>query len=827
MLKNYFIILFKKIHKTLIISSINITGLAIALASGYIIFQYILKENSYDKFWTKSENIYRISQEQYQNGILQFKSANTYAGVGQALRDNLPEVEYSTILGRDKVTVYTYKTQIQDINMFWTDHSVFKVFDRIFLDGDINNPFPDINAATISGDLSIKLFGTTKSFGKRFKLNEGWEFYVAGVFNDIPPKSHFHADMLIAYESVYYYMRNFDNVNSQLTNNIPDAGKIPGLSSVMHWNPNNTYNPYNYIRLSDNANPKAVESKISSVIDEYIGHLKQKNISCNHYLQPIEDIHLNSDLENELEVNGNKSLVSALTIVAIIILILGWINFINQAYTQILERLKEIGLRKAFGATRKEVIMQYLVESFTLNVICVFISILFAVFLGLLLFRLTGTDLRVQFNRVFISYNLSIVLIGTILSGLVPIFNISSLHPVLLLLRKTQLKYGIIDIRYLLLGFQLFVSIVLIICTLMLYKQLAFIRSRDLGININQIVYSYSPMSMNFKPDLKSKLTSFKSLISNIPEVESFNTSSTVPGKEILMKSQKVQLNNSEIKNSSSFCLINCDDEFFKTYNLSLIQGRLFEKNRDIEANSVIINHKALKELGLSNPVEAIGLYLSIDNEDYKIIGVVENHHHQSLRKIIEPVLFRFNYQWQSEIGYYSFKIKGQNIENAVKKINQAWNIIYPQDIFVYRILEDSYNKQYESDTISFKILTLFSALALILACSGLLSFSIYTAKKRIREIGIRKVNGATTFEIMIHLNKTYICLVAISFVFAFPIAWYSMKVWLENFAYKTNLSWYIFILTGIIVFVITILTISWQAWISARQNPVEILKYE
>jgi putative ABC transport system permease protein len=827
MLKNYLIVLLKKIRKTLVISSINITGLAIALASGYIIFQYILKENSYDKFWTESENIYRISQEQYQNGILQFKSANAYRGVGQALRENLPEVEYNTILGRDRVTVYTFETQIQDINMFWTDNSVFKVFDRIFLDGDINNPFPDIHAATISEDLSIKLFGTSKSFGKRFKLNEGWEFYVAGVFNDIPPNSHFHADMLIAYESVYYYMRNFDNINNRLSNKNPNAGKISGLSSVMQWNPNNTYNPYNYIRLNSNVNPKHVENNLSRAIDKYIGHLKQKNISCNHYLQPIEDIHLNSDLENEVEANGDKTLVSALAIVAIIILILGWINFINQSFTQILERLREIGLRKVFGATRKEIITQYLVEAFVINDFCIIISMLFAVLFGILLFRLTGTDLRIQFNAVFISYYLTIVLIGTILSGLIPVFKISSLNPVLLLLKQTRSKVRSFDLRYLLLGFQLFVSIVLIVCTLVLNKQLAFIQSRDLGINLNQIVYSYSPMSMNWKPDLQSKLTSFKSLVSKIPEVESFCTSSTIPGKEILMKSQNVRLNNSEIKNSSSFCIINSDNDFFKTFKLNMIQGRLFGENSQAESKSVIINQKALKELGFKNPVEAIGQYLSLNNEDYKIIGVVENHHHESLKRIIEPVLYRFNYQWQFQIGYYVFKIKSKKIDKAVIKINEAWKTIYPQDIFTYRILEDSYNKQYESDTISFNVITLFSALALILACSGLLSLNIYNAKRRIKEIGIRKVNGANTVEIMIYLNKTYISLVAIAFVVACPIAWYSMNMWLENFAYKTNLSWWIFMLTGIIILLITILTVSWQTLSSARKNPVESLKYE
>lgn len=827
MIKNYVYIAIRYILKNKFINLINISGLALGIASSILIFQYVITESSYDNFWAESENIYRIGYEQYHNGTPQFNSTQSFRGLGMALKEELPEVVEQTSIGKDVITVYTHNEQIQDVEMYWTDTCFFKVFNRKFLSGDVNNPFPDIHSAVISAGLAKSLYGSTDVLGERFKLNEGWEFYISGIYEDIPGNSHFHPDMLINFPSVIYYLRNFDNSTNQLTNQNPRAGTLPALSSAMFWNLNQNHNPINYIKTIPSANPQVVESSISGAIEKYTTHFAERNVTCEYTLQPVQSIHLNSNLENEIGINGNKTMIVALTIIASIILLLGWINFINLSLAQALNRVKESGLRKVLGAKRKQLVQQFLTESFITNVLSAILSMLFVIILIQVLYKLTGNGFSFELNRQFFLYYLLIVLTGALVSGLIPALVISAIKPVQLFRKKVVNISKGFDLKHVLVVSQFAATIVLIICTIMVYKQINFMQNQALGVNIERTIISYSPMSMIKKNNLNSKLESFRSNVENIPEVESFSSSSSVPGKEIHMQNENVQLFNDEQNNQVSYSLINSDYNFFKTFSFNLVAGRLFRANTNPEENSIVINEKAAQLLGFANPAASINQKLQLENNDYTIIGVVKNHHHESLKKAVVPILYRNSNRWYKAVGYYSLKINSGNLKNTLAKIEGVWNDVYPNEKFVYRFLDDTYNAQYKSEILFGKIFGLFSILAIVIACLGLLGLSIFTSKYRIKEIGIRKVNGARIFEVLLLLNKNYAAWILFAFIIACPVAWLFMRNWLQNFAYRTEMSVWIFGLAGAVALLVALLTVNWQSWKAAKSNPVEALRYE
>lgn len=364
MFKNYLKIALRNLFKHKAFSCINLAGLAIGMAACLFIFKYVQQETGYDRFWEHSDRIYRVRYDQYQNETLQFQSARTFLGLGPTMREDIPEVENVVRLDKDVVTAYTMESQVKDIQMYWTDSTFFKVFQRRFVYGSASNPFPDIHAAVISQSLAKILFGNGDPQGKRFKLNEGWEFYVSGVFEDLPRSTHMPMEMLIGYPSLFFYMSNFDNATGQLTDRFPDAYRGPSASSANSWRFNNSYT---YVLLKKGVSVADLEAKLPDFAKRYTQHLATRGIRCVHHLQSIRSIHLDSHLNREITVNGDKKMVVALGIIAVIILCIAWINFINLTMVRAIERAKETGLRKVVGAQRFEIFQQFMLESFLMN----------------------------------------------------------------------------------------------------------------------------------------------------------------------------------------------------------------------------------------------------------------------------------------------------------------------------------------------------------------------------------------------------------------------------------------------------------------------------
>ena len=352
-------------------------------------------------------------------------------------------------------------------------------------------------------------------------------------------------------------------------------------------------------------------------------------------------------------------------------------------------------------------------------------------------------------------------------------------------------------------------------------------KTRDLGVNLERTLVSFSPPTQIGRPQRISKLNTYKELIMQTPGVEFITTSSILPGKEILWKKQDVRKVTDQPYMANLFAYANIDFDFIQTFNLYLVAGRGFSRAENESNNTMIVNESAMKQLGYSDPSSTINSFVKVGDKEFKIIGVLKDYHHESLKKEIKPILFFYGYNWMSDIGYYSIKLNSTHLKQTISQIEKIWKQTYPEDHFQYFFLDDEFNAQYKTDQAFGRVFTLFTFLAIFIATIGLFGLSVYSANLRTKEIGIRKVIGARILEILVMLNRNFIKWVVIAFVIATPPAWFILNKWLENFAYQTNLSWWIFALAGLISIIIAITTVTWQSWRAATRNPVEAIRYE
>jgi len=823
MIENYLKIAFRNILKHRTLSLINILGLAIGLTAFLFIFAHITYEFSYDKFWDKSNDIYRVSYDRYQNGNLTLKSARTLRGMAPVLREQLPEIKGSTELFKDVVTVYNEKNQIQDIQMFVTDSTFSSVFKLDFKDKVAKNPLNDLYSSVISESTALTLFGTTDAVGKWFKVCQGWRFVVNGVYKDLPNKTHLPFDMLLSWKTYYFYFQNWNDTTGTEQIKNPSAQIINPKITSWEWGYNGYYT---YILTQPNADARQIESKIANIAVQYTKNITQNDGQAKFHLQPLSSIHLDSNLEFEVKPNGDRKSIVAMAFIALIILIIAWINFINLTMVRAVEHTKSIGLQKVFGATRIQLITRFLIESLLMNIASVLIAFGLVFLLKNYFSHLLGTPIELNFGWLNYSIFGLLVMVGMIISGLYPALILSSYKPIDLF-KGIQITSKHLSLSKILVIIQFAASIVLISGVIAVHKQINYMKTQELGVNIEQTLVTFSPPTMIGRPQRMSKLLTYKSLVKALPGVEEITTSSAVPGKEILWQKQNVRKIDDQPTANKTFAYTNIDQDYIKTFNLRLLAGRNFIDNGNIELQSVIINETAMKLLGISTRENAINTFILIGNQQYKIIGVLKDYHHESLKKEIKPILYFHGYEWMSDIGYYSIKLKSKDIKATVAQVKAIWEQIYTEDYFNYFFLDEAFNKQYNADQQFGTVFSIFTLLAIIISALGLFGLVLYSSKQRKKEVGVRKVNGASVGEIVFMLNKDFIKWVLIAFLIATPIAYYVLYKWLENFANKTQLSWWIFALSGLLSIIISVLTISYQSWQAAKNNPVEALRDE
>lgn len=800
MLKSYILIAWRNIKKNKIFSLINILGLSIGISACLLITQYVMHEYSYDNFYDKKERIYRMQQDRFDKGTLSTQWAYGCSAIGQALKENFPEVEeYVRMRGGSAVLSYGDEF-FKEERAYYASEAFFKVFSIPLLKGDAADVLKRPFTVTLSESIARKYFKDEDPIGKTLRMNGKDDFEVTGVYKDFPNNAHMKPDVLYSFETMV---------------------KFAGEEILTAWQWDGFYN---YVLLKEGTDPVTFEAKIPALVDKLAGEdLKKYDAGMEFHLQRIYDIHLDSHYMGEFETNGSRSSTSFLGIIAIFVLLIAWINYINLSTAKSMERAKEVGLRKVMGSFRIQLIRQFLMESSLLNIFSFIIAIVI-VFLSLPYFNeLAGRNIGFALfeSWQFWAVLTGVLAIGIVLSGFYPSMVLSGYEPAEVLKGRFSSSWRGLYLRKGLVVFQFIATVVLLVGTYTVYEQIKFMREQDLGIDINQTLVLRGPASTD--STYATKFDVFKNAVSQYPEITAITASSAIPGEQPGWNAGGIRLISQGDEESKQYRVIGMDYDFIDAYGLELATGRKFSRDYPNEWRNVLMNESAVSLLGF-NSDDVLNKEIFFWGDTFRIVGVLKNYHQESLKKSFDPMIFRLIPQTR---GYYSLKVSSSNMQQTVDRVKEKWSAVFIGNPFDYFFLDDHYNNQYKADQQFGKITALFSMLAVFIACLGLFGLSSLMAVQRTKEIGVRKVMGASIPNLLFLISYNFILLVLVSIVIATPIAWTVMNQWLESFATRIPMSWWIFALPGLIVVFIAMFTIGFHTIQAARANPSKSLRYE
>ncbi len=805
---------FRSLTKRKGYAALNIFGLTLGITSCLLIFKYVAFERSYDSFQPKSSQVYRVQLDDYQNGKLAVLDASNYAALAPALKKDFPEIEEATRFFKTHMLLSNDKSNVRfsESKIFYAEPSFLDMFGVHLIEGDPKSALEGSEKIVISEDLAQKYFNSTQVLGRilNWKVN-GYTapLQVTGVFKNYPGNSHIRFSALVSYKS--------------FANRTRDPNGNSDVEDSWFWT-----DFYTYIRLKPGADPKKLQAALPAFAERHVNNLSENLSNHDHsvfQMIPLQDIHLYSHYTEEAEPTGDGKSVAFLYMIGFIILGIAWVNYINMATARSLERAREVGVRKLLGAVRKNLIVQFMVEGFLINIL----ALLFALIISFMLIKpfsqLTGKPLGSIFEMP-ISYILSfggLFLAGSFTSGIYPAFVLSGFNPVTVLkgLFKNSGKGQWLR-KGLIVG-QFATSILLISGTIIIYRQLQFMRKQSLGVNIDQTIVLHGPISASDSVG-DVLYQSFKNEVLSVPGVTNLTSSSNVMGQEILWATNWKALNNKNLGAANIFQMA-IDYDFIPGYGMKLLAGRNFSKDFPADKKAILINANASKLLGYKNPEEALHqTIISMNDDTMQVVGVLADFHQEGLQKEITPLILMLSPRSRNN---YSIKIDPQQASATIASVKKIWDRYYPSDPFGYFFLDEFFARQYDENKRFGDIFGLFSMLAIVIACLGLLALSAYNVLQRTKEIGIRKVLGATVSNLVTILAKDFMLLVMIAFVLAIPVSVWLMGHWLQSFAYRINISWWIYALAGSISFLIALLTIGIQAVKAAYANPVESLRTE
>ncbi|CAD5256687.1 MULTISPECIES: ABC transporter permease [unclassified Imperialibacter] len=822
MFKNHLTSAWRNLLKRKRFSALNIMGLSIGMAACFIIFQYVKFELSYDRFIPDVDNVYRVTL-----GIEGSKSlgsgiyAVNHKPVWSAIKSDFPEIEQtSRIL---KITSWgltdqriSYipnegdKREISLENSYAGDQGFIDIFDLQFVDGDPHSALAGIFNIVLSETVTNRLFGDEYAIGKTVKFSH-YTFKVAGIFKDLPANSHLQIDCI---------------------------GSIHSTETPQSLNDWSDVNYYTYVKVRPGTDVRMLERKLDSFVDKYLGEAMHANGITEHMnLQPVSDIHLHSHLLREAESNGSYQTVLFLSAVGILILVIAWINFINLSTSRAFERASEVGIRKVIGASRGTLIIQFFVESTLINAVALGLSLIWVQLSASAFNELIGNPVVTGLSTYefwVVENNLSIfaciLTVGSFLAGLYPALVLSSYLPIKVLKGKFQASGQKFGLRNTLVIFQFGISYALITGTIVMVSQLRYMQRQQLGFKTNEMLVVKAPLV--YDSLMRVRVERFENILLTHPNITNFVASSDIPGhtSETISSIKRKEDTESEAILSP---YIFTDDSFIPTYQIELLEGRNFHKDAPADKQKVLINEMAAHMLGYASNAEAIGSKIQMKLEghaDYEILGVFRNVNLQSLSQQVQPlVLCPFNESgwWQFKPDYFTISLNGDDVYPAASSVRENFMEIFPDELYMEYFLDDHFNAQYERDKQVGKVFGIFSGLAILVACMGLLGLVYYVASTRTKEICIRKVLGASFGQILSLLGRQFITLVVVSFLVAIPVSWLLADNWLDNYAFRMQLHPWIFIVAGAVVLAIALLTVFWQSWKTAHANPVDSLRNE
>ncbi|MBI2731622.1 MAG: ABC transporter permease [Sphingobacteriales bacterium] len=810
MIKNYFKIALRNLWKHKGFSAINIIGLAMGLACFIMIAMYVVDELSYDKYNDKAGRIYRINSD-IRFGGTDLNMAVSADPMGAALKKDYPQVEeYTRLYASSGSKLIKKGTEfINEDRVVNADSTFFSVFTLPAIAGETKTALNEPNTVVITESAAKKYFGSTDVIGKNVETDENKStlYKITAVIKDVPHNSHFN----------FYFFFSMDNVDYQFGNFL-------------------SHNFHTYLLLKPGTDYKAFNKNFPQVIDKYVlpqakqfmkiesmKDFEKTGNRLEYSLIPVTDIHLHSARGVELSANGNIQYVYIFSAVALFILLIACINFMNLSTARSAGRAKEVGIRKVLGTEKKSLIGQFLTESTLMACLALLLAIIIA-WASLSWFN------NIAGKQMFISsllqpkYLLVLLLLPVmvgILAGSYPAFFLSSFQPITVLKGKINSGFKKSILRNFLVIFQFATSIMLIIGTIIIYKQLNYIQTTKLGFNKDQVLIVNNPGVPNegreaFKNEI-AKLSGVKSasFAGYLPVSNSSRSDNTFSTEAVMNE-----------KNGFNMQNWNIDYNYIPTMGMEIIKGRNFSPDFGSDSSAIIINETTAKVIGYDDPVGK-KLYTNNGpgepNLPYTIIGVVKNFNYESLRKNVGPLCFRLgNNRWVT-----AYRVATTNIPGLIKNIEATYKRMAPGMPFSYEFLDESFDNMYREEQRVGKVALTFAILAIIIACLGLFGLATYMAEQRTKEIGVRKVLGASVPGIVSMLSKDFIKLVMFSFVLAVPFAWWGMNKWLQDFAYRIDISWWIFMVAGVVALLIALITVSFQAIKAALSNPVKSLRTE
>ena len=814
MLKNYLRIAIRNLTKYKFISFINIFGLTVGLSCCLLILTYILHETSYDKYNRQAARIYRVTRSfNNKDGIVSLHLGAVAPPFGPLLQNDFPDIQKTTRILPMGNAPMRYEDKIfNEKELFCADTNFFSMFDVPVLKGNPQTALADPFSILLTPDLARKYFGDKDPIGKVIRMNNQYNLKVTGVFQPFPSAAHMHPNILISFST------------------LNDSAVYGEKNLMTNWG-NNAF--YTYLLLPEHYPASSLEAQFPAFLDRrmhYPGAPADFKASktTRLFLQPLTDIHLRSHLDEEIEENGDSSRVTIFGAIALFILLIACINYMNLSTARSALRAKEIGIRKVSGAVRQEIIVQFLSESILIS----FMALLLAGALAWLtmpaLNSVTGLELSIQTLlqvRVLLPLLLTPLIVG-ILSGLYPAIFLSSFQPSKVLKGLIKVGSGNISFRKVLVVTQFAISIVLLISTAIVFQQLHYMQNTSLGFDKDHIV------TLRYNNGLDNTYESFRSQLLQDPHIRQATRSSRIPSGRLLdEQGASTESGDSLRPVTADIKFLAVDHDFLSAYGIPIVAGRDFSRSYATDTTSFLLNVAATKALGIKTPQEMIGKNFAYSGVKGKVIGVMQDFNFESMHQAIVPLIMVMPTASQAGnfFGNISVKIAGNkdNIAAAIARLEKTWKQYLPEVPFEYTFLDEHFEELYKSEQRQGILFTVFSGIAIFIACLGLLGLSAFSISQRLKEIGIRKVLGASTGGIVTLLSLDFLKLVAFAALIAFPIAWFAMHNWLRDFAYRIPIEWWVFAIAGILAATVALVTISIQALKAALANPVRSLRSE
>lgn len=794
MLRDYSKIILRQFARNKTFSIINVLGLTIGITVLLLITQFVLFERSFENFNEKADRTYRVNLYNTNNGVFSSISSGTVPALAHSIKQSISGVESIARIGyRTQCILFSREQEKESRDeLFFADPSIVDALGIDIIRGDRKKMLHVPQSILISEAAAIRNFGEINVVGKVLEIGfnnntlERKPYEVQGVFRDIPANSHFHVELILP----------------------PDNEQA--------WNENWSWSDVKtYVVLSPGVKPEAFDSGLEQIVKQH----HEDGEGDRYLLEPVKDIR-----HSALDGTGRSGLVNFFTTLGIIILVLAWFNYINLYTARFTERMKEVGVRKLIGASRIQLILQFLMESFFFNVISFSCAVVFFFLAWPIVNGFLGQNIPITLfkNPLHILYATGFVIVGTLCSGFYPSIFLSSFKPIQSLKGLVANFADRSMLRKTIVVIQLSVSIILITAVLAIRGQISFMQSQNIGIAIDQTLIIEEPLlTISTSVD---KFETFKNDVLQLSDVRGVTYASSFPGAEIDWHRTDITLGqeNADFKYDSRIIAIGT--EFLDVFKLPLVAGRNLNPEIESDKKAMLISEEASKMFAFNNPQESLGKLVFIGSRRFEVIGVVKNYHYRSLQSKIQPLLY---IQGHPRNPRCAIKLSGENIGETISKIEAKWKEAYIGNVFQYHFLDDTFDRQYNSERQIASIVLLLTILAIFISCSGLFALSLYAVNRRTKEIGIRKVLGATVSSVMLLLSRDFARVLFIGVMFSIPLTYYALEAWLEKYAYKMPVDGLLFIAPVAAVAILVAITISIQTITAARRNPVESMKYE